>query len=377
MKTVTPVKLALALAIATLAACGNETETSSPPAPVAEATTAAAAAAAAPPATASGCDPAQEQGVTYICGTQGAEDLLSLGSTGLILASGMSSEATPGHMYLINPMTQAVTELVHAPTFTQAHDTMMFPDCPGPVNSQAFSVHGLSIAETSPGVFSVYTTSHGEREAIEAYELNTSGAAPALTWKGCVVLPANTFANSVARLPDGGFVTTKMMDPAQGFGSIQPGAVTGNVYEWHPGGEVTFVEGTELSGANGIDVSPDGQTLFVAAFGSREIVKFDRSTTPATKTTMAVDVVLDNIRWGLDGKLLTAGNNAPAEGCEGAACQTGWSVLEIDPDTLEATRLGGADQTAALQGVSSALQIGDQIWVGTFNDDRIGHFTRN
>ncbi len=313
--------------------------------------------------------------MTYICGTQGAEDLLSLGSTGLILASGMSSNTTPGHMYLIDPATQAVTELVHAPGFTQAHDTAMFPNCPGPVNLQAFSVHGLSIAETSPGIFSVYTTSHGEREAIEMYELNTTSADPALTWKGCVVLPANTFANSVARLPDGGFVTTKMMDPAQGFGSIQPGAITGNVFEWHPGGEVTAIEGTEMSGANGIDVSPDGQTLYVAAFGDRQIVKFDRSTNPMTKTVMAVDVVLDNVRWGSPGKLLTAGNNVPAEGCEGAACQTGWSVLEIDANTLEATRIGGADQTAALQGVSSALQVGNEMWVGTFNDDRVGHFT--
>jgi hypothetical protein len=375
MQNMRPAKLSLALAIAALAACSGETE--APSAPAAQAPAVAAAPAPASAAPAAMCDPAQEQGITYVCGTQGAEDLLSLGSTGLILASGMSSDTTPGHMYLIDPATQAVTELVHAANFTQAHDTAMFPNCPGPLNLQAFSVHGLSIAETTPGVFSVYTTSHGEREAIEVYELSTAGTEPALTWKGCVVLPANTFANSVARLPDGGFVTTKMMDPAQGFGSIQPGAITGNVFEWHPGGDVTAIEGTEMSGANGIDVSPDGQTLYVAAFGDRQIVKFDRSTNPMAKTTMAVDVVLDNVRWGNPGKLLTAGNNVPAEGCEGAACQTGWSVLEIDAATLEATRIGGADQTAALQGVSSALQVGNEIWLGTFNDDRVGHFTRN
>jgi hypothetical protein len=51
-------------------------------------------------------------------------------------------------------------------------------------------------------------------------------------------------------------------------------------------------------------------------------------------------------------------------------------VLEIDADTLEATRVGGADQTAALQGVSTALQLGSELWVGTFNGDRVGYFTR-
>src|SRR5690606_29803708 len=107
------------------------------------------------------------------------------------------------------------------------------------------------------------------------------------------------------------------------------------VYEWHPGGEVTFVEGTELSGANGIAVSDDERYMYVAAFGTREIVRFDRSVTPVTKEAVSVDIVPDNIRWGDDGKLLTAGGNYvdPAT-CSGASCATGWSVVEVDAETL-------------------------------------------
>ena len=123
-------------------------------------------------------------------------------------------------------------------------------------------------------------------------------------------------------------------------------------------------------------MSPDDRYIYVAAFGTREIVKFDTSMTPIGKETVTVDIVPDNIRWGTDGKLLTAGGNAPAEGCQGPACQTGWSVLEIDAETLDVTRVGGADQTAALQGVSTALQLGSNLWVGTFNDDRIAFFAR-
>lgn len=318
-----------------------------------------------------------DSGVTYVCGLQGAEDLLSLGSTGRILASGMSTQDTPGHMYLIDPATLQFVELIHGPGFTQAHDTAMFPDCPGPLNLNSFSVHGLSVHESSPGVFEVYTTSHGEREAIEVYNLNLTGSDPALTWKGCVVLPENTFANSVARLADGGFVTTKMMDPTQGFASISSGGITGLVYEWHPGGEVAGIEGTELSGANGIAVSEDGRFIYVAAFGTREIVKFDRSMTPIGKQTVAVDITPDNIRWGEPGKLLTAGGNyVSPDSCTGANCASGWSVLEVDAETLAVSRVGGADQNAAIQGVSSALQVGDRLWVGSFNDDRVGYFTR-
>lgn len=372
-------RLTLAVTLAGLTACGGDNDTT-PAQDTAPAQQTPAPAATPPPQAAAPAanDCEGEQGLTYICGLQGAEDLLSLESANLILASGMSNANAnvPGHMYLIDPATHDVTELVHAANFTQAHDTAMFPECPGPLNLANFSVHGLSVAETAPQTWSVYTTSHGEREAVEVYELSLAGADPALTWKGCVVLPDNTFSNSVARLADGGFVVTKMMDPAQGFGSIQSGGITGNVFEWHPGGEVTAVEGTELSGANGIAVSPDERYLYVAAIGSREIIKFDTSVMPIGKETVAVDIAPDNVRWGTNGKLLTAGGNAPAEGCQGAACQTGWSVLEVDPESLEVTRIGGADQNATLQGVSTALQVGSDIWVGTFNGDRVGYFTR-
>lgn len=361
----------LTLAAGMLSACGGGGESTAP-----EETTAVAAPEV-PPA----IDCTAETGITYLCGLQGAEDLLSLGLTGRILASGMSGQNSPGHMYLIDPATMQFQELIHGDSFSQAPDTERFPSCPGPLNLQAFSVHGLSVHESAPGVFEVYTTSHGEREAIEVYELDTDfdngGAAPTLAWKGCVVLPANTFANSVARLNDGGFVTTKMMDPAQGFGSVQSGGITGLVYEWHPGGEVTAVVGTELSGANGIVVTDDERFMYVATIGGREVVKFDRSTTPVGKQVMNIDIAPDNIRWGSPGKLLTAGNNYVApDVCSGPDCATGWSVLEIDAETLAATRVAGADQTAALQGVSSALQVGSDLWIGSFNDDRVGKITR-
>ncbi|MEY4641723.1 MAG: hypothetical protein RLZZ227_1717, partial [Pseudomonadota bacterium] len=186
METLMLKRLTLTLTIAALTACGEQAQT--PPAQQATTEPApapAAETAATPPATET-C--AGEQGLTYICGPQGAEDLLSLDSANLILASGMSNAAAgvPGHMYLIDPATQQVTELVQGPNFSQAHDTAMFPNCPGPLNLGNFSVHGLSVAETAPQTWSVYTTSHGEREAIEVYELALAGAAPTLIWKGCV-----------------------------------------------------------------------------------------------------------------------------------------------------------------------------------------------
>ena len=109
--------------------------------------------------------------------------------------------------------------------------------------------------------------------------------------------------------------------------------------------------------------------------GEHEIVRFDRRATPAARRTVSLPISPDNVHWAANGKLLTAGPNyvAPAV-CSGAGCRSGWSVLEVDAETLAFSRLGGADQTAAMQGVSSAMRVGDDIWVGS-NDDRIARFS--
>jgi hypothetical protein len=318
----------------------------------------------------SGCH--DEQGLTYLCDLSVPEDILTVGSTGLLLASG---HRAPGHLYLIDPATRTQSELIHSAAFTLQHDTRAYPDCPGPLNLQAFDTHGLSLAETSPRHFSLYTTSHGAREAIEIYDLDLRGTTPVLTWKGCVLLQQDSYHNSVARLTDGGFVATRMRDQNFRGGGGAPVGITGHLVEWHPGGQPQPLPGTELSLPNGIDVSKDERYIYVAAIGSQELVRFDRRTTPMTKRVVSVPIRPDNIHWATNGKLLTAGPNyvAPAV-CSGAGCATGWSVLEVDPETLAFTRLGGADQTAAMQAVSSAMRVGNDIWVGS-NDDRVARFS--
>ncbi len=331
-----------------------------------------AASAPAPQAVAAspGCN--NEQGLTYLCDLSVPEDILIAGSSGLLLVSG---HRAPGHLYLIDPGTRTSRELIHGATFRLQHDTRAYPGCPGPLNLQAFDVHGLSLTETSPKFFSLYTTSHGGREAIEIYDLDLRDATPILTWKGCVPLPQDSYHNSVARLADGGFVTTRMRDQNFAGGGGAPVGITGHLVEWHPGGQLRPLPGTEMSLPNGIDVSKDERYIYVAAIGSQELVRFDRRTTPMAKRTVSVPIRPDNIHWATNGKLLTAGPNyVPPAVCSGVGCATGWSVLEVDPESLAFTRLGGADQTAAMQRVSSAIRVGDDIWVGS-NDDRIARFS--
>jgi hypothetical protein len=327
------------------------------------------------PAVAQNADGAREcrdeQGLTYICNLVVPEDVVNVGSTGLVLVSG---HRAPGHLYLVDPATNTPIELIHGPTFRQQRDMNLFGECPASLNLAAFDVHGISITETSPRRFVLYTTSHGEREAIEVYQLDLAGDAPRLTWTGCVMLQQDGYFNAVVRLADGGFIATRMRDAGVSNNAIAPGQITGRLFEWHPGSALTEIAGTELSLPNGLDASADGRYVYVAATGTQELVRFDRSTSPATKRAVSLPMRPDNVHWDANGKLIVAGTNPAPAGCSAAACAAGWTVVEADPDTLAFSRLGGADGRAAMQRVSAAIRLGNDIWVGS-NEDRIARFS--
>jgi hypothetical protein len=326
-----------------------------------------------------GCAPSGE--LAYVCGPVNAEDIVRFGDSDWLILSGMSAQgaAASGRLYLVDRTTKLHEVWFPSTDAGFDHDRALFANCPGPINVENFSAHGLALRRRAGEQYKLYMTSHGEREAIEVFDVDGRGGKPKITWRGCVLLPERTSSNSVAILADGGFVTTKMMDPTapDGFAGILSGQISGNVYEWHPGGAVEAVPGTELSGANGIELSPDERWMYVAAIGSREVVRFDRVASPVAKQSVTIGVRPDNLRWTDDGTLYTIGGNyVPPEECASPPCATGWSVVEIDPDTLEATRVTGVDESAAMQGASTAIAVGEEIWIGTFRGDRVGYLPR-
>lgn len=321
--------------------------------------------------------------ISYLVGLQNPEDILQVGDSKWLLASGLLSWTkdpdSRGHIYLVNRLDRSFEVLFpgRSPMFRQ--DKQMFPDCPGPINPENFSAHGLALKETSSGRFRLYMTSHGEREAIEVFDVDARGDKPAIAWVGCVLLPEKMWSNSVAILKDGGFLATKSKDSTDpdAFTHLVEGRMTGAVFEWHPGGSVTRVAGTELSGPNGIVVSPDGRWLYVTAMGTHEVVRFDRNAPTMSGKAVSIPVYPDNIHWGDDGMLYTIGrNHVPGADCPWLNCGTGWSIIRLDPKTLAAERIAGIDQTAPLQAPSAVITAGDRFWIGNFDGDRIGYMPR-
>jgi hypothetical protein len=318
----------------------------------------------------------------FVCGPANAEDLVRVGQTRWLIASGMDGvlvgpQAARGHLYLIDHQARKWQEAFPGPSPAFRHDKTLYGSCPGPLVTTNFSAHGLALRERAPGRYRLYVTGHGAREAIEVFEVDATGATPAITWTGCVPLPEDVSANSVAILPDWGFVTTKFLDrrlsQQESFAQVRQGKVNGAIFEWHPGSPVRMIAGTELSAPNGIEVSPDGATLYVAVFGTRELVRFRRDGARLQKDSVSLDITPDNVRWSANGKLLTAGSNVAAAG---AAPTRAWSVVEVDPATLAARRIAGTERSPGMQAISVGLEVDGVIWVGTFSGDRVGYVQR-
>jgi hypothetical protein len=216
------------------------------------------------------------------------------------------------------------------------------------------------------------------REAVEVFKINATGARPSIRWIGCVPMSDTVSLNSVAFLPQGGFVATKFYDPKapDGFSAIMAQKITDGVLEWHPETGVRPIAGTDLSGANGIEVSKDGKTLYVAAWGAQELVRFFLGQEPVQKAVVKIDFMPDNLRWAPDGTILVAGQNRTTSSKGGSAAFKGWTVARLNPKTMQVTELAKDNGELPLQNVSVAIEIEGALWIGPFRGDRVGYKTK-
>ena len=181
-------------------------------------------------------------------------------------------------------------------------------------------------------------------------------------------------------------VVTDMFDPGYPMPKIADkmaaGENTGAVYEWQPHRGYTIVPGSRMSGNNGIEVSPDGKWIYVAAWGNRAVVRLARGGgNSAKRETLPAGFLVDNLRWAPDGQLIVAGQNVPAKevfGCfqsKATRCTQPWRIDRWDTAAMRlrpvASEAGNADFGDATVG----LQIGNEMFVGTFRGDRIADFS--
>ena len=242
--------------------------------------------------------------------------------------------------------------------------------CPAPPDLTKLSTHGLDVRPRGGGTATVYAINHGGRESIEVFNLDArKGSAE---WIGCVVAPEGTSANSVVGLPDRSIVFTKLFDTRDRGAGISPvlqGKVTGVVYHWVPGKGTSPVPGTELSGDNGLIASPDGKTLYINAYGTKEVwrVRLDGKGKPASAK---VEFNPDNLRWAPDGSIFVTGQFLNAGNLAGP---NDWGVARLDPQTMFVRSIITAPGTKEFDNATVAVVAGNMLWLGTFKGDRIAY----
>ena len=311
------------------------------------------------------CDP--DGDVEFVCGPVSPEDLARVPRSPWILVSGMEDD---GYLYAIDVRDLTSSVLFPTPQAQPRHDRSTYGSCPGPVTG-GFRPHGLSLRPGDNTTHTLYVVRHGEREAIEVFEVDAGVASPTLVWIGCVVAPEGVSMNSVAALPGGGFVVTNFQIPA------------GNLWEWQPGVGWELVPGSETAGPNGIVASDDGRWLYIGGWATQSLIRLSRGQTPPQINSVDVGHHVDNVRWAPDGSLLAAGHVGATQAsiiqCLGQGQCDGVSsvVTRVDPERLTAREIIRYPSNDLLILGTVAIEVGDEIWVGGIaGGNRIARFAR-
>jgi SMP-30/Gluconolactonase/LRE-like region len=333
---------------------------------------------------ASAAEPCNAQGkLHFICGTMNVEDLVQVPGTKWVIGSGLTGGGVKaGELHLIDSESKQWKPLFPVGTPQMQLDKATYAACPGAPDLTTFSAHGLNIRANSDGTDTLYVVNHGGRDSIELFTVDPKGAEPRVTWVGCAVMPAHTWPNSVAPLPDGGMVVTNMFDPTDQKASdkMNAGEITGSVYEWHPDTGYKLVPDSEMSGNNGIEVSHDGKWIYVAAWGNKEVVRLSRDGQPPKRTALPAGFLVDNLRWAPDGMLMVAGQDVGADkvfACfqsDSARCTQPWRVLRWDTAAMKLDPVMAEAGNPEFGDATVALEVGGDTFIGTFRGDRIAYF---
>lgn len=317
-------------------------------------------------------------GLNFICGLQAPEDLVLIPGTRYLIASGM---AAGSGLHLIDTQAKTQRSFFGANVSTARADKTRFAACPGPLDPKQANLHGLSLRPSQTGRYTLYATNHGGRESIEVFEVDARAAAPSAAWIGCVLMPKDLAANSVAAFSDGTLVATVLVLPGKTFQDVWAGRNTGVVLMWTPGSkEFRTLPGTELPGNNGIETSADNREFFVASIGLKRIVAFSRADpSKPIRFAQLKEFGPDNVRMVGD-RLITAGIIDDEPACGGAPkkpedinCPRGWRVDAIDPRTMAVTELARGPAAPPYTGTATAIPVGDTLWLSSFNTDRVAY----
>ena len=265
----------------------------------------------------------------------------------------------------MNVADKSTSVLFPTPESESRLDAEAYPECPGPLdlaNPDISRLHGLYLDPGGNDTHTLLVVHHGPRESIEFFEVDAGDGPPDLTWTGCAVAPEGATLNSVVALPGGGFATTNA-----GIG----------VWEWQADSGWEVLPESEDTAANGIEVSADGELLYIAGWAEEKLTRLSRGVTPVRKDVVQLGFRPDNLRMALDGSVIYAAGHTDKDGNSitdprEPTLETS-NVAEIDPETLESERVFVHPAMPGFISSTTAIRIGDELWLGSYRGDRLAY----
>jgi hypothetical protein len=302
--------------------------------------------------------------IQFFCGLASPEDLAVVPGSEWVVASG---NREGGRLHLINVRTRTATVLFPTPTRRERLDAATYPTCPGPLDLEKpdlFRAHGLYLKPGRGAVHTLYVVHHGTRESIEVFELDAGRVPPALTWVGCAPALSTLAFNGVVALPEGGFAATNTR--------------AGDVWQYQTATGWRRVPGSEGAASNGLEISPDGRWLYIAGWAEEKLTRLSRDRTPPQKDVIKLGFRPDNVRLAPDGSALFAAGHTDKEGRSivepREPLRETSNVARIDPQTLEFRRIFQHPAIEGFVASTTAIQIGNEIWLGSQRGDRVAYF---
>jgi hypothetical protein len=315
------------------------------------------------------------------------EDLMPVPGTPWVITSGMTGPTAPwGRLYAIDTRDLSCAEVFPWDAAYEA-DTDTYGPSEQPLDPAVFEPHGLDVGIGPDGRATLYVVNHGGKESIEIFRVSLDGPWPRLVWVGSLTLPPGIWGNDVVHSDKAGVLVSSSFDISEGMEKGQldmaAGLPNGAVAEWAPGEGWTILEGGALNSPNGIALSDDGNWVYLAGWRSKCLRKFSRGASPVEIHDVPCDVMIDNITWSADRKsiLATGAYETSMEAFSVAyfasepRVRFATKVWRFDAETLESEQI--AEYGPDAHGVATtALEVGDEIWIGSMRFDGVARLTR-
>lgn len=302
---------------------------------------------------------------TYVLGLHNPEDVAHVPGTRWLIASGIARplKSVPGGLYLVDTRAKSC-ERVWPGRGEQVRRDLQYGDCDAPVSPANFMTHGLNLVPGEGGVHKLYAVNRAERESIEIFEIEEENDTLSFYWTGAIVLPPRDRGNGVQSLPDGGLLVTMPFYPDEPdlIDKIREGREMGHVLQWHP--KTGWSRWNTISGSapNGISLSQDKTRVYIAYSGNNSFVSQKLGLHEPEKV-IDLGFCPDNIRIDESGQIWVGG----MESIDNPAPR----VCRIDPVTLQPTHFPLPPHTKEFENCSGAIQIANEIWLGTREGDRL------